>query len=47
MKYTGGVSCACNWVSTAGETLNFGYEANRTLPYLKDLRARVYAEAQA
>lgn len=47
MNYTGGVSCACNWVSTEGDTLNFGHEAKKTLAYLKELRAHVYAEQVA
>jgi sugar phosphate isomerase/epimerase len=43
--YTGGVSCACAWVSTDGGDLNFGRETAKTLAYLQALRERVYAEA--
>jgi len=42
--YTGGVSCACAWVSTQGGDLDFGYETAKTLAYLQELRAQVYAE---
>ena len=41
--YTGAVSCACAWVSTDGGELNFGRETAKTLAYLQDLRASVYA----
>jgi sugar phosphate isomerase/epimerase len=44
--YTGGVSCACAWVSTDGGELDFGKETAKTLAYLKELRARVYAETE-
>jgi sugar phosphate isomerase/epimerase len=43
--YTGAVSCACAWVSTEGGELNFGRETAKTLAYLQNLRASVYAEA--
>jgi len=42
--YERGVSAACPWVSTEGTAMNFGRETDRSLRYLKDLRARVYAE---
>ena len=42
--YEGGVSCACAWVSTEGGDLDFGRETAKTLDYLQDLRARIYAE---
>lgn len=47
INYTGGVSCACAWVSTDGGELNFGRETQKTLAYLKALRERVYAEKTA
>lgn len=43
--YEGGVSCACAWVSSDGGELDFGKETAKTLAYLQDLRAKVYAEA--
>ncbi len=42
--YEGAVSCACAWVSTTGGELDFGAETEKTLAYLQDLRAKVYAE---
>jgi sugar phosphate isomerase/epimerase len=43
--YTRGVSAACPWVSTdGGSEVNFGAETAKSLAYLKDLRAKVYAE---
>jgi sugar phosphate isomerase/epimerase len=42
--YEGGVSCACAWVSSDGGELDFGKETAKTLAYLQDLRAKVYAE---
>ncbi len=42
--YEGGVSCACAWVSSEGGDLDFGRETAKTLAYLQDLRAKVYAE---
>jgi sugar phosphate isomerase/epimerase len=44
MQYTGGVSCACPWVSSDGGTLDFAKETAKTLKYLQDLRAEVYAQ---
>ena len=42
--YERGVSAACPWVSTGGGDLDFGRETARSLQYLVDLRAQVYAE---
>lgn len=42
--YQGAVSCACAWVSTDGGPLRFGVETDKTLAYLQNLRAEVYAE---
>jgi sugar phosphate isomerase/epimerase len=43
--YTRSVTSACNWVPTdGGNTLRFGAETARTLAYLQDLRAGIYAE---
>lgn len=42
--YTRGVSAACPWASSTGGKLNFAKENAKTLKYLKDLRAKVYAE---
>jgi sugar phosphate isomerase/epimerase len=42
--YQGAVSCACAWVSTDDGPLRFGVETDKTLAYLQDLRAEVYAE---
>lgn len=42
--YEGGVSCACAWVSSDGGELDFGKETAKTLAYLQELRAKVYAE---
>jgi len=42
--YERGVSAACPWVSTVGGAMNFGRETDKALQYLKDLRAKVYAE---
>jgi sugar phosphate isomerase/epimerase len=45
MGYTGPVVTACPWVPTEGRTtLDFRIETARTLAFLQDLRARVYAE---
>jgi sugar phosphate isomerase/epimerase len=45
MGYTRGVSAACPWVSTdGGSEVNFGAETAKSLAYLKELRAKVYAE---
>ena len=44
MDYQKGVSCACAWVSSDGGELDFGRETQKTLDYLQDLRASVYAE---
>jgi sugar phosphate isomerase/epimerase len=45
IKYTGGVSAACPWVSTTGsKTVDFGLETAKSLKYLSDLREKVYAE---
>ncbi|MCB0116855.1 MAG: sugar phosphate isomerase/epimerase family protein [Caldilineaceae bacterium] len=42
--YQGAVSCACAWVSTDDGPLRFGVETDKTLAYLQNLRAEVYAE---
>jgi len=42
--YTRGVSAACGWVSTDGGPVDFGKENAKSLAYLKDIRAKVYAE---
>jgi hypothetical protein len=39
-----GVSAACPWVSTVDGELDFGKETAKSLRYLEDLRAKVYAE---
>ena len=44
IKYQGAVSCACAWVSSDGGDLDFGAETEKTLAYLQDLRAKIYAE---
>ncbi len=44
IDYQGAVSCACAWVSSDGGELDFGAETEKTLAYLQDLRAKVYAE---
>jgi sugar phosphate isomerase/epimerase len=45
MGYTRGVSAACPWISTdGGSEVDFGAETAKSLAYLKDLRAKVYAE---
>jgi sugar phosphate isomerase/epimerase len=44
MGYAGAVSCACAWVSTDGDELDFGRETRKTLAYLQALRSRIYAE---
>lgn len=44
INYQGAVSCACAWVSSDGGELDFGLETAKTLAYLQDLRAKVYAE---
>jgi sugar phosphate isomerase/epimerase len=46
IEYQGAVSCACAWVSSDGGELNFGLETEKTLAYLQDLRANVYAGVQ-
>jgi sugar phosphate isomerase/epimerase len=42
--YQGAVSCACAWVSSDDGPLRFGVETDKTLAYLQNLRAEVYAE---
>ncbi len=42
--YEGLVSAACPWVSTEGGTLDLRKETAKSLRYLQDLRAKVYAE---
>ena len=44
MKYEGGVSCACPWVGSDGGSLDFAKETAKTLEYLQNLRAEVYAQ---
>ena len=44
VKYKGGVSAACPWVSTTGGKLDFHAETAKSLKYLRDLREKVYAE---
>ena len=44
MGYEGGVSCACPWVSSDGGAFDFAKESAKTLKYLQDLRAEIYAE---
>lgn len=44
IDYQGAVSCACAWVSSDGGALDFGAETEKTLAYLQNLRARIYAE---
>jgi sugar phosphate isomerase/epimerase len=41
--YTKTVGIACPWVSTKGGALDFKYESGKSLKYLQDLRAKVYA----
>jgi sugar phosphate isomerase/epimerase len=47
MGYEGAVDCACAWVSSDGGELDFGKETRKSLAYLKDLRAKIYAEKNA
>jgi sugar phosphate isomerase/epimerase len=42
--YTKTVGIACPWVSTKGGTMDFKYESAKSLKYLQDIRAKVYAE---
>ena len=42
--YERGVSAACPWVSTEGDTVDFARETAKSLAYLVDLRDRVYRE---
>ena len=44
IKYTGGVSAACPWVSTSGGPMDWYAETGKCLKYLSDLRDKVYAE---
>ena len=44
INYQRGVSAACPWVSTEGDSLDYGKETAKTLAYLKSLRDQVYAE---
>jgi sugar phosphate isomerase/epimerase len=41
--YTKTVGIACPWVSTKGGAMDFKYESGKSLKYLQDLRAKVYA----
>ena len=42
--YEHAVTCACPWVSSNGGPLDFAKETTKTLKYLQDLRAEIYAE---
>ena len=42
--YNKTVGIACPWVSTKGGNLDFKYESGKSLKYLQDIRAKVYAE---
>lgn len=42
--YTRGVSAACPWVSTREGDFDLHYESAKALEYLRNLRAKVYAE---
>jgi sugar phosphate isomerase/epimerase len=42
--YERGVSAACAWVPSKGDTLDFGAETAKSLRYLVELRDKVYAE---
>jgi sugar phosphate isomerase/epimerase len=42
--YEHGVSCACPWASSDGGPFDFTKESAKTLKYLQNLRAEVYAE---
>lgn len=42
--YNKTVGIACPWVSTKGGAMDFKYESAKSLKYLQDLRAKVYAE---
>jgi sugar phosphate isomerase/epimerase len=44
MGYQGAVSCACPWVSSDGGPFDFAKESAKTLKYLQNLRAEVYAK---
>jgi sugar phosphate isomerase/epimerase len=44
MGYERGVSAACPWASSTKGKMNFGRETAKTLKYLRNLRAKVYAE---
>lgn len=43
-NYEGAVSCACPWVNTGDGEFDLTVETAKTIKYLKDLRAEVYAE---
>jgi sugar phosphate isomerase/epimerase len=42
--FEGGVSCACPWINTGTGEFNLTEETAKTLKYMQDLRAEVYAE---
>jgi len=45
INYTKGVSIACPWVSTNGkEEVDFKYETDKTIEYVKAIRDKVYGE---
>ncbi|MEO8245308.1 MAG: sugar phosphate isomerase/epimerase family protein [bacterium] len=41
--YTDSVTCACPWVSSDSGPMDFARETAKTLTYMQDLRAKVYA----
>jgi sugar phosphate isomerase/epimerase len=43
-KFEGGVSCACPWINTGTGPFSLKEETAKTLKYMQDLRAEVYAE---
>lgn len=42
--FEGAVSCACPWINTGTGEFNLTEETAKTLKYMQDLRAEVYAE---
>jgi sugar phosphate isomerase/epimerase len=43
-NFEGAVSCACPWINTGTGEFNLTEETAKTLKYMQDLRAEVYAE---
>ena len=43
-NYEGAVSCACPWINTGSGEFSLTEETEKTIKYLKEIRAEVYAE---